>query len=398
MHITMSIIDGKIVISGAEAFTLTPVIVPPVDPPPVDPPPVDPPPVDPPPVDPPPVDPPPTELQGVWIGPDEIAKLDTSGGAWESVLKIANAATADGANVSDMGSTHAQKTLAVALAGVRTNNAALIAKAEAGLRDAIGTEDAGKWLDTGRNVGAYTIAADVLGIHSGPIFDWLKGFTTKTLPHDNTGKPITLRGTAWSSGSNASSQEGFVLTALAAYLNDRELLDECWLRFRRYCGDRTSPWTLASNQFGDQWQTDNTTMGRVGILEKGAVVGGMDVDGAVCNDLGRSNRPDGKLEYVEASLYPWVGLDGAYCAAVVFQRAGFPAFEIQDRALLRAILWHKRMWGKYSEARWWLPAKKKGVKWLAHIAYGLPLDEYPIALPVDNHLIPYVDWTHPVGV
>jgi hypothetical protein len=386
-QITITAVGGKIIIEGV-GDTLE-LVAPPVQPPP--------PVVDPPPVDP-PAPPPVATPRAVWIDHADLMALPTEGAAWGEVLKIAKSATADGANVSDMGSTHAQRTLAIALAGVRLGDANLIAKAIAALADAISTEDGGKWLDVGRNMGAYFIAADVLGIRSGPVFDWLKNFSTRTLPHDNTGKPVTLRGTAWSSGSNASSQEGFVLTALAAYLGDRELLDECWQRFRRYCGDRTVDWTLTSNMFGDQWQTQNTTQGRVGILEAGATVGGMDVDGAVCNDLGRSNRPDGALEYKTESLYPWVGLDGAFCAAVVLHRHGYPAFEIQDRALLRAIQWHKRMWTKYAEPRWWLPAKKKNVKWLAHVVYGLPLAEYPVTLPVDNHLVPWVDWTHAAGV
>jgi hypothetical protein len=407
MELSVSLVDGKIVIAAAGGTlqfvptTPPPVVVDPPPPPP-DPTPEPEPNPQPDPTPPPTPTPGPTPSpktgKGVWLDHDTLMDLPASGGAWGAVLKTANASTADGANVADMGSTHAQKTLAVALAGVRLSDAALIEKAKGALTDAIGTEDAGKWLDVGRNVGCYTITADVLGIRGGPVFDWLKQFSTRTLPHDNTGKPVTLRQTAWSSGSNASSQEGFVLTALAAYLGDRELLDECWKRFKRYCGDRTVDWTLTSNQFGDQWQTQNTAQGRVGILEAGATVGGMDVDGAVCNDLGRSNGPDGALEYKTESLYPWVGLDGAFCAAVVLHRQGYPAFETQDRALLRAIQWHKRMWTKYNEPRWWLPAKKKNVKWLAHVTYGLPLAEYPVTLPVDNHLVPWVDWTHPAGV
>jgi hypothetical protein len=40
-----------------------------------------------------------------------------------------------------------------------------------------------------------------------------------------------------------------------------------------------------------------------------------------------------------AELYVWEALQGALVQAVILHRAGYPAFEWEDRALLRAVRW-----------------------------------------------------------
>jgi hypothetical protein len=379
-QLLVSVVDGKLVIEGIgqtfEIVTSAPV-EPPVDPP---------------------VEPPVVTVHNVWVDHDELMALPTSGPAWDALLKIANSATFDGADVSNQDSTHSRSILAAALAGVRTGNVTLMDKAVAGLGDAIDTEEGARWLAIGRNMGAYIIAADVLDIREGPVYDWLKRFASRTLGFDNdTSKQVTLKECAWNSASNAPSQEGFVLTALAVYLKDKELLDYCWDCFKRYCGDTSAKHTFSSNGFGDPWQVNNTDAGRVAILPVGAFKNGLDLNGSLTNDMGRSNpKPVNPLVYKTESLYPWVGLDGAFCTAMVLHRAGYPAFEIQDQALLRAVKFLRRVAADYKEPRWWGQDKKEDAKWLAHVFYNLPLADYPITLPVANHdLVGYVDWTHP---
>jgi len=385
--ITVAMDGGKLVITPIdgtlELVTATP---PPVDPPPVDPPPVDPPPP-----------PPSTTTHGVILDRAELMALPTTGNAWAAVLNQANSQSITGANLSDMNMQHDVGTLAVALAGVRLNSPALILKAKACLEDAIGTEAGGDSMDVGRSLAAYVIAADVLDIRSGPIFEWLDSFRTKKIPHDNTGALMTIRSRAWETGTNASCQVGLCSVALAVYLRDADWVRENWDAYRRICGDKTSPFTLKANTFGDPWQADISN--RVGIQPVGAVKNGLNIDGAYL-DMGRSNPiPKPSLSYdARMSLYPWVSLNGIIWAGLILHRQGFPAFEIQDRAILRAVKFMRRLARDTGNMGWWGTDKKEDVKWLAHVAYpaDLPLSEYPITLPVANHdQVGWSDWTHP---
>lgn len=393
IKVTVSVVDGKLVIAGVDgALELVTATPPPVDPPPVDPPPPPPPP---------PVDPPTgTITRGVILDHDELMARDMAGNAWAAVLSDAKAQSITGANLSDMHMQHDVGTLAVALAGVRLGDAALIAKAEACLRDAIGTEAGGDSMDVGRSLAAYVIAADTLNIRSGPIYDWLDSFRTKLIPHDNTGKPMTIRARAWETGTNASCQVGLCSTALAVYLRDPEWLTDNWNAYRRVCGDVTSPFQLKANQYGDPWQVDVST--RVGIQPKGAVKNGVNIDGAYL-DMGRSNpKPVHPLKYdSRMSLYPWVSLNGIIWAGLILHRQGYPAFDICDKAILRAVKYLRRLSKDYAQPGWWGQDKKEDVKWIAHIAYpaDLPLSEYPITLPVGPHdQVGWSDFTHPVSL
>lgn len=336
--------------------------------------------------------------KAVWIDHAALMALPTSGPAWEAVLSLAKSATADGANLNDFGSTHSRSILAAALAGVRLNDAGLIAKAKAGLTDAIGTEEGAEWVAPARVLGSYIIAADVLEIRSGPIYEWLARFKTRTLSHNNQNFQMTLWQNAWDTASNGDSQSGFVMATLGAYTHDKVWLDEAWSRFRRYAGDTSSPWTLKSNQFGDPWQMTNTATGRVGILPVGAFKNGLNIDGSLTNDMGRANPvPVNPLAAYDdrMSLYPWVGLDGAFMTAVVLQRQGYTPFQIQDRALCRALVFLKRISVDQHEPRWWAEDKKEDAKWAGHIACALPLNVYPIHQPVANHdMTTGIDWTH----
>ena len=218
--------------------------------------------------------------EGLWIAPDELKSLPISGSGWEAMLAIAEG-DLDRADVADQDSMHDTNTLACALAAARTGSAELRGKAMDAMTSAIGTEENARWLAIGRNLGAYVIAADVLGVRSGPIYDWLAGFLTRTLRDNNTDEQVPAGN--WSSGWNASAQMGFVTAALCVYTNDSARLVSSWDGYRRYCGDRTSPVSEASNS--DAWQV--TPSDPVGIQDKGATKEGCRLDGAIGNDMSR---------------------------------------------------------------------------------------------------------------
>src|SRR4026207_2394881 len=86
-----------------------------------------------------------------------------------------------------------------ALAAARTERRDLRMKSLNALMSAIGTEEEARWLAIGRNLGAYVIAADVLDVRSGPIYEWLASFLTRTLRANNTDEQITVAN--WPTGS-----------------------------------------------------------------------------------------------------------------------------------------------------------------------------------------------------
>jgi hypothetical protein len=273
------------------------------------------------------------------------------------------------------------------------NDAALRTKATNAILAVIGTETSqsyDQWLAAGRNVGAYTIAADVLNLRAdgNPSSDgsriqaWIALYLTRTLL--NQAVPTTI--TSWVSGSNASAQIGFVHAAIAAYLNDTNELTKVWNGYRRYVGDRTSPHTMTSNDLSWQFIPSDP----VGIQDAGATKSGCRLDGAIGNDMSRGGSFSCTPGYTS---YPWVGLEGAYPAAMILERAGYPAFNHGNQALKRALdyLWHVRT--VTGNAAWFDGNRAADIVWLGNVQYGT---SYPVSLPVGaGRTVGWTDWTHP---
>jgi hypothetical protein len=329
----------------------------------------------------------------VWVTPKELRALPMRGDAWKSVLAVAEGSLGS-ANVADQNSSHDVRTLAVALAAVRTGRADLRAKATNALLAAIGTEKDARWLAIGRNLGAYAIAADILGLRAdrdptsagSRVQAWLSSFLSRTLRDNNTGTPIALRRAAWGTGSNAAAQQGFVHAAIASYLGNRAELQWGWNGFRRYAGDRSSPHKLRGPN-DPSWQVDPKDP--VGIQDAGATKDGCRLDGAISNDMARGGRFKCSPRYTQ---YPWVGLEGVVPAAVVLARAGYPAWSVADRAILRAYdyLWHVRT--QTGKNKWFNGERSAQTVFLVNRVYGA---SFPVSLPTgEGRTIGFTDWTH----
>lgn len=336
---------------------------------------------------PPPPSPPVTRSrrEGIWIAPDELKRLPTTGSSWEAMRAVAEGDLGQ-ADVADQDSTHDTNTLACALAAARTGSTELRRKAIDAITSAIGTEEGARWLAIGRNLGAYVIAADVLGVRSGPIYEWLASFLTRTLSSNNADEQVVADN--WSSGSNASAQMGFVTAALAIFTNDSARLASSWDGYRRYCGDRTSPVAETSNS--DAWQF--VPSDPVGIQDKGATKEGCRLDGAIGNDMSRGGDDVCSPAWTQ---YPWVGLEGAVPAALVFARAGYPAWEVADAAIRRALDYLRFLRQTTGNADWFDGERSNECIFLANRAYGT---RFPCSRPVaGGRTIGFSDWTHARG-
>ncbi len=338
----------------------------------------------------------------LWISPSTIADLPTSGDAWQEIVDDANRLPADGggASVGDQNSRHDQYTLAAALACVRTNETSYCDKATGGLLDAIGTEtdDRGRWLAVGRNVGAYTIAADIMDLRAdgdpnsdgSQIEAWLSNLLERTLA-DNNDPDVQEKLIPFESGSNASAQEGFVYIAIAAYLDDQTKLDIGWDAFRTYACDPTAPDNedidLAKGvEYG--WAHDGSSPCAINPLN--TTKESVRIDGAIINDMRRGGYFTDPPGYTQ---YPWVGLEGFVPAAVVLQRSGYPAFDVADQAVLRTFQYLDYLKDRTGDTRWFDGNRAAETIQIVNTAYG---ENFLISVSGigDGRTFGYTDWTH----
>ena len=347
------------------------------------------------------------QSHGVWIGRDTLSALPDTGAAW-TVLRRDAARIPDAAAIADQHSTHDTYTVAAALVCARTGE--YCDKAKAQLADAMGSEAGADWLAVGRNLGAYVIAADVMGLRADGnasslgtrVQTWIASFLTRTDINANRGesmsggRPIA----PFASGSNAAAQEGFVHAAVAAYLGDRAALDRSWTAIRAYLCDPTARGTQPIDLrrgVESGWAHDDAApcainpKGASKVVPRGRQGAGQRyrIDGAIINDMRRGGDFQWPPGYTQ---YPWVGIEGLVPAAAILQRQGYPAFDAADRAILRALefLWYVRE--RTAQEKWFDGSRAAETVFLVNRVYGM---SFPVATPVGaGRLVGYTDWTH----
>ncbi|RPJ62939.1 MAG: hypothetical protein EHM24_25220 [Acidobacteria bacterium] len=341
----------------------------------------------------------------VWITKDELMSRPTSGAAWNTVLSDANRTGTP--NVGDQDSRHDIYTLASALVCVRTGQ--LCSKARASVVSAIGTEGNERWLAISRNMTAYIISADLLNLRadgsSGSegtrVEQWIRSFLTRQLPDNNSGTPRAIA--PFHSGSNAAAQEGLVHVAIGAYLRDKAVLDRGWDAFRTFAGDPGAPnrerIDLATG-VDSGWAADSSAPRAInpagttkqvpsGMAGAGSV---RRVDGAIINDMRRGGNYQWPPVFTQ---YPWTGLAGIVPAAVVLERAGYPALAVANRAVLRSVdyLWFLR--SNTGSTTWFDGTRGSEVVQLVNHFYNT---SYLVNSPVVAGMtVGYTDWTHPAS-
>lgn len=358
---------------------------------------------------------PPEPVSGIWVSPDALATYPTSGAAWGALESDARSLSGT-ANVSDQDSSHDVYTLAAALLCVRTGE--LCDDARDAVVSAIGTEEealttprsppGNQWLPIGRNLAAYVIAADLLALRAdgdassdgSRVEAWIRAFDGRVGSEGVEFAPFK-------SGSNASAQDGFAYAAVAAYLDDAGMLDRAWDAFRTFTCDPGAPDredidVSKGVMFG--WAHDDATpcainpLGTTKVVPSGRPGAGSErrIDGAIINDMRRGGEYQWPPGYTQ---YPWVGLEGLVPAAVILHRRGYPAFEVADRAVLRAVEYVLWLGDELGQERtctgecWWDYDRARDIKHLAAAFYDL---DVPYDTPTaGGRTVGYTDWTHP---
>ena len=189
-------------------------------------------------------------IDGIWISKKELAALPTEGPAWTYLVRLARQDVTE-PDLSDQNDNVNVRILAKALVHARTGNTEYREQVIDACMAAIGTERGGRTLSLGRELIAYVIAADLVGLpprEDGRFRVWLKETLTEKL------QGRTLRSTQEDRPNNWGSHAGASRGAVALYLRDAQELHRTAQVFKGYLGDRSS---YAGFKYGSlDWQAD----------------------------------------------------------------------------------------------------------------------------------------------
>ncbi|MEZ4662269.1 MAG: alginate lyase family protein [Caldilineaceae bacterium] len=316
---------------------------------------------------------------GIWIDAAELAALPTAGPAWDYLKATADQPTAM-PDLSDQDCDANVRVLAKALVYARTGQVSYRAEVVDALRimTYYTTEAGGRTLALCRELVAYVIAADLIDLGSADAdLDTqfrikLRALLTKSLDG------LTLQSTHEERPNNWGTHAGASRVAVALYLGDSAELERAATVFHGWLGNRAA---YSGFSYGDlSWQADPANP--VGVNPLGSMKDGHSIDGALPEEM----RRGGAFQWPPAPTgYPWEALQGALVQAELLQRAGYPAWEWEDRALLRAV--------EFLYGIGWVPTgDDEWQVWLINHAYGVDYATDPIALPGKN--MGWTSWTH----
>ncbi|MBF0448481.1 MAG: alginate lyase family protein [Magnetococcales bacterium] len=316
--------------------------------------------------------------KGIWISPADIARLPTTGKAWQALKKAADSRLPT-PNLSDQEDMANVQVMAKALVYARLGEERYRQEVIQACLDAIGTEVGGRTLALGRELIAYVIAADLVGLP--PEADqrfrsWIKA----SLDLDLEGQ--TLRKTHEKRPNNWGTHAGASRLAVAVYLDDKQELEKAARVFKGWVGDRK-----AYNRFKFRaltWHPDPANP--VAINPKGSTIQGHSVDGLLADEQRRCCNKQFRWPPPHEN-YVYEGLQGAMAQAVILHQAGYSdVWQWQDQALLRAFKWLHDV-AKY-------PAKGDDI-WQIHLINHYYGPQFPAETPAKpGKNVGWTDWTH----
>lgn len=275
---------------------------------------------------------PPPIGSGIFISREEISRLPTSGSGWSHVLSAANSPISN-PSLSQRGSDNTS-TYAKALVYARTGSASYRQQVRDALGKIIGTEKGNDILAILRNTAAYVIAADVIDLKSfDPAFDQTFRNWLRTMRNYNNGDLCgSIVNCHEERPNNFGTHAAASRISIARYLGDNQDLARAALVQKGWMGDRSS--YSGFSYHGLDWQCNPNAP--VGINPKGCTKNGQTIDGVLPDD---QRRGGGFAWPPFCENYVWGTLQGGIVAAELLHRSGYPAWEWQDKAMLRAFQW-----------------------------------------------------------
>ncbi|MEM9176984.1 MAG: alginate lyase family protein [Myxococcota bacterium] len=312
---------------------------------------------------------------GIWLSAEEVAALPTTGPAWDALRAAAKSPTRR-PNLSDQDDPTNVRVLAKALVAARTGDARLRREVVRALQRVRGTERGANALAVSRELLAYVVAADLVGLDGGEkdaFVAWLADLRDRRFGRRS------LRSTHEERPNNWGTHAGASRLAVAMYLDDEEEIARAAWVFRGWVGE-TRGWH--GFEFGALWW-QSSYFWRYGINPAGSTHRGHSIDGVLPDDQRRGGPfawPPPKENYV------YEALQGAVVQAELLSRAGYDAWEWGDRAILRAFRW------LHDEADF--PAKGDDT-WLPHVVNRAFGSSFPAPVPSrPGKGMGFSDWTH----
>lgn len=271
--------------------------------------------------------------QTIFLSKDEIMTLPMTGNGWSAVKTAADQSP----GTPDLGNQDEKenvRTLARAMVYLRTGTTSYRDKVVNALKQVPGTESGGRTLALGRKLGAYVIAADMIGYRDPGFVSFVKAVRTKSLD----GK--TLIETSETKVNNWGTSAMWSRVAAAAYLGEQAELARCAQVFRFYLGDRTSGFIASSSAFGCMaWQPDSSKP--CVICPAAALLNGKVMSGALPEELRRWGGDCGAFIWPPPKEnYEYSANEGLLGTAWLLAQNGFPdVWEWSDKALLRVMNW-----------------------------------------------------------
>lgn len=252
--------------------------------------------------------------------------LPMSGAAWNALGARANQ-SANSPSVDDQDDPDNVTVLAKALIVARTGDSAKYAQVVTALTlvQASGVDRA---LALGRELGAYVLAADLIGYRDPAFVSWVARMRTVS----TSGGPSSLVACHNQRPQNWGTHCGASRVIADLYLGDTADLALAIRTWRGFLGDRSQ---YASFSYGSTaWQCN--TSQPVGINPAGCVKAGVSVDGVIADDQRRAGTSPPN---VTCENYVHEALQGIVLTGAVLERAGYPFFDWSDEAVVRAYEW-----------------------------------------------------------
>lgn len=315
---------------------------------------------------------------GLWLSTAEVKTLPAAGAAWSAVQSAASSTCIP--DLANQDSDCNVTVLAQALAFAKTDSEVYRTRVVAAIRSIVTTqsENGGRTLALGRELGAYVAAADLISLSS---YDpglhvqfvaRLRELRNKTLDG------MTLVVCHERRANNWGTHCGATRAAIDVYIGDSTDLERTAFVFRGWLGDPTA---YQGFSFGDLgWQCEEGKP--VGVNLTGCTKEGFDIGGALPDDM----RRGGPFQMPNPSPtgYACGGLSGAIAQAEILNRAGYDTYNWVNKAPLRSLQFIQRInWQCVSDDAWLVSVINR--------RYGT---NYPVSGVSPGKGFGWTQWTH----